>query len=112
MPGILIGVDLAKDLGLAVGDSVTLLTPEGTLSPMGMMPRARRLRVAGIYRLGIYDLDAASGFVTSRMAGRLLNTAPALVELKVRDMYAAPAIAERAGRDAGPASTRRRTGPT
>ena len=38
--------DLAKDLGLAVGDSVTVLTPEGTLSPMGMMPRARRLRVA------------------------------------------------------------------
>ena len=43
VPGILVGVDLAKDLGLPVGDSVTVLTPEGTLSPMGMMPRARRL---------------------------------------------------------------------
>jgi lipoprotein-releasing system permease protein len=95
VPGILVGVDLARELGLSVGDSVTLLTPEGTLSPMGMMPRARRLRVAGIYRLGIYELDAASGFVTLQMAERLLNTGPALVELKVRDMYDAPAIAER-----------------
>ncbi len=102
VPGILIGVDLARDLGLSAGDSVTLLTPEGTLSPMGMMPRARRLRVAGIYRLGIYDLDAASGFVTLAMAERLLNTAPALVELKVRDMYDAPAIAERLAATLGP----------
>ena len=78
VPGILIGVDLAKDLGLAVGDSVTLLTPEGTLSPMGMMPRARRLRVAGIFRLGLYDFDAASGFVTprdGRTAARILPPA-------------------------------------
>ncbi len=46
-PGILVGVDLAKELALHVGDSLTVLTPEGTLSPMGWMPRARRLRVAG-----------------------------------------------------------------
>ena len=64
VPGILVGVDLAKDLGLAVGDSVTVMTPEGTLSPMGMMPRARRLRVGGIFRLGLYEFDAASGFVS------------------------------------------------
>ena len=105
VPGILVGVGLAKDLGLSVGDSVTLLTPEGTLSPMGMMPRARRLRVAGIYRLGIYDLDSASGFVTLPMAERLLNAAPALVELKVRDMYDAPAIADRLAATLGPEYT-------
>ena len=102
VPGILIGVGLAKDLGIAVGDSVTLLTPEGTLSPMGMMPRARRLRVAGIYRLGLYDIDSASGFVTLALAERLLNTQPSLIELKVRDMYAAPEIAARLQDALGP----------
>jgi len=102
VPGILVGVGLAKDLGIAVGDSVTLLTPEGTLSPMGMMPRARRLRVAGIYRLGLYDIDSASGFVTLALAERLLNTAPSLIELKVRDMYAAPEIAARLQEALGP----------
>ncbi len=104
-PGILIGVGLAKDLGLAVGDSVTILTPEGTLSPMGMMPRARRLRVAGIYRLGLYDIDSAGGFVTLPIAERLLSTPPSLVELKVRDMYAAPEIAARLQEQLGPEYT-------
>ncbi len=102
VPGILVGVDLAKDLGLAVGDSVTILTPEGTLSPMGMMPRARRLRVGGIFRLGLYEFDAASGFVSLGMAERLLNTTPSLVELRVADFYAAPAIAERLAQTLGP----------
>jgi lipoprotein-releasing system permease protein len=95
LPGILVGADLARGLGVSVGDSVMVLTPEGTLSPMGMMPRARRLRVAGIFRLGLYEFDAASGFVTLPTAERLLNTAPNLVELRVADPYDAPAVADR-----------------
>ena len=91
-----------QGLGLSVGDSVTLLTPEGTLSPMGMMPRARRLRVGGIFRLGIYEFDAASGFVSLQMAERLLNTTPAWSSSRVRDMYDAPAIADRLAATLGP----------
>ena len=105
VPGVLVGVDLARDLGLAVGDSVTVLTPEGTLSPMGMMPRARRLRVGGIFRLGLYEFDAASGFVSLPTAERLLNTAPNLIELRVADFYAAPVIAERIAATLGPGYT-------
>ena len=102
VPGVLVGADLARDLGLQVGDSVTILTPEGTLSPMGMMPRARRLRVGGIFRLGLYEFDAASGFVSLKTAERLLNTIPNLVELRVADFYAAPAIADRLEATLGP----------
>ena len=101
-PGILIGADLAKEIGASVGDSVTVLTPEGTLSPMGMMPRARRLRVAGIYKLGLYEFDAASGFVTLELAERLLNKTPDLIELRVRDVYAAPQLAARLQEQLGP----------
>ena len=54
LPGILLGRELAQSLAARVGQSVTLLTPNGTLSPMGLMPRPRRARVAGIYSLGIY----------------------------------------------------------
>jgi lipoprotein-releasing system permease protein len=93
-PGILIGADLARDLELKVGDSVTVLTAEGTLSPMGLMPRARRLRVAGIFRLGLYEFDSAYGFVSLPIAGRLLDKSPDLIELKVQNLYEAPAIAE------------------
>ena len=66
LPGVLIGRNLAEQLGLTVGDSATLLTPQGTLSPMGMIPRTRRVRIAGIYALGLYEFDAAYGFVSLR----------------------------------------------
>src|SRR5688572_7056252 len=46
LPGVLVGRNLAEQLGLTVGDSATLLTPQGTLSPMGMIPRTRRVRIA------------------------------------------------------------------
>jgi lipoprotein-releasing system permease protein len=95
-PGILIGRNLAEQLGLRVGETATLLTPQGTLSPMGMIPRTRRVRVAGIYALGLYEFDAAYGFISLDFAQRLLSkTAPDLIELRVNDITAAPAIAER-----------------
>src|SRR5579872_7116277 len=62
--GILLGKDLASGLGVSVGDSVTVFTPQGTLSPLGMIPRSRRLRVAGIFSLGLYELDETYGFVS------------------------------------------------
>ena len=53
--GILLGIDLAMKLGAEVGDEITLITPGGSLSPMGLMPRNRRLRVAGVFQLGLYE---------------------------------------------------------
>jgi lipoprotein-releasing system permease protein len=95
-PGILIGRNLAQQLGLTVGETATLLTPQGTLSPMGMIPRTRRVRVVGIYALGLYEFDAAYGFISLDFAQRLLSkAAPDLIELRVDDITAAPAIAER-----------------
>jgi lipoprotein-releasing system permease protein len=96
LPGILIGRNLAEQLGLAVGDQASLLTPQGTLSPMGMIPRTRRVRVAGIYSLGLYEFDAAYGFVSLEFSERLLGKAvPDLIELRVADIDEAPAISER-----------------
>ena len=95
-PGILVGRNLAEQLGLSVGDTATLLTPQGTLSPMGMIPRTRRVRVVGIYALGLYEFDAAYGFVSLDFAERLLGkTNPDLIELRVDDITSAPAIADR-----------------
>ena len=94
-PGILIGRNLAQQLGLTVGETATLLTPQGTLSPMGMIPRTRRVRVVGIYALGLYEFDAAYGFVSLDFAARLVGkTMPDLIELRVADIAAAPQIAE------------------
>ena len=63
LPGIVIGKDLAAEIGAKVGDTVRVLTTNGTLSPMGVMPRQRRFKVAGIFRMGFYEADAGFGFV-------------------------------------------------
>jgi lipoprotein-releasing system permease protein len=102
--GIAIGEGLATQLGVVVGDTVSVLTPHGTLSPMGIMPRARRLRVAAIFGLGLYEFDSAYGFVSLAVAQRLLDRdRPDFVQLRVEDIYAAPAVAasitERYGKD-------------
>jgi lipoprotein-releasing system permease protein len=92
--GILLGKDLARNLGVAVGDSVSVVTPEGTLSPMGMIPRARRLRVAGTFSLGLYELDTSTGFVSIDVAKRLFGKEQIdLIQLRVDDILAAPDIA-------------------
>jgi lipoprotein-releasing system permease protein len=101
-PGILLGVDLAKSLGVRVGDRVQVLTPEGTLSPMGMLPRSRAFVVAGTFALGLYEFDSAYGFVTLPVAERLMDRdTPELIELRLDDIYAAPAVARAIADDSG-----------
>ena len=95
-PGILLGRELAQQLGVEVGESATLIAPSGTLSPMGMLTRPRRVKVVGIYSLGLYEFDAAYGFVSLDFAKRLVGReAPDVLELRVTDIYAAPEIASR-----------------
>jgi lipoprotein-releasing system permease protein len=94
-PGILVGRDLATALGVGVGETVTVVTPQGPLTPFGMMPRSRLLRVVGIFRFGLLEFDSAYGYVSLDMASRLTgHTDPDHIELRVNDLYAAPAIAE------------------
>jgi lipoprotein-releasing system permease protein len=95
-PGILLGRELARTLGVDVGDTVTLVTHSGTLSPMGMMARPRRASVVGIYSLGLYEFDSAYGFVSIDFAQRLLGRDSAeLIELRVADIYNAPRVSSR-----------------
>jgi lipoprotein-releasing system permease protein len=94
LAGILLGKDLAANLGADVGDSVTLLTPEGTQSPMGMIPGRRRLRVAGIFSLGLFEFDSTYGFVSLQVGMRMLDKDQVdYLQLRVDDIYRAPAIA-------------------
>ena len=92
--GILLGKDLAMKLGVAVGDSVSVVTPEGTLSPMGLLPQRRRLEVVGIFTLGLYEFDSTYGYVSLDVAKRLFGKDRVdFIQLRVDDVYDAPAIA-------------------
>jgi lipoprotein-releasing system permease protein len=101
-PGILLGGALAAKLGVQVGDAVTLLTTQGTLSPMGVMPRGRQARVVGLYTLGLQEFDAAYGFVSLDFAKVLFaKDRPDFLQLRVRDIYEAPTVADRLVSDLG-----------
>ena len=98
-PGeILLGTDLAAQLGVVIGDSISVVTPQGTLSPMGMIPRSRRLRVAGTFNLGLYEIDSQTGFVSLDVARRLLDREDVdALQLRLDDVFLAPTVADELG---------------
>ncbi|HSP91382.1 MAG TPA: FtsX-like permease family protein [Vicinamibacterales bacterium] len=92
-PGIVIGADLAQTLGVIEGDEVTVLTPQGNLTPMGVYPRSRRVRVVGRFSLGLYEFDSAYGLVSLPLARRMLDrTEVDVIELRIDDIYRAGAV--------------------
>jgi lipoprotein-releasing system permease protein len=102
LPGIVLGQDLAKEIAARTGDTVRLLTPSGSLSPMGVMPRQRRFKVVGVFKMGLYQVDAGTGFVDLERAMLLSGTDRVEhIELKVADAYDAPRIADQIANNFG-----------
>jgi lipoprotein-releasing system permease protein len=97
IPALLVGKLLADDFDLATGNYVTLTSPQGNLSPFGMLPRARRFRVAGIFDSGFYDYDANWGFVDLPAAQGLAGVGDvvSLLEIRVTKLDDVSAIASR-----------------
>ncbi len=96
LAGILIGKDLSGSLSAFPGDVITIVTPEASLSPMGLMPRRRRVRIAGTFQLGLFEFDNAYGFVDLETAYQLTGKrAPDHLEIRVDDIYEATAVASR-----------------
>jgi lipoprotein-releasing system permease protein len=95
IPSLLVGRILADDMRLSAGDYVTLTSPQGSLTPFGMLPRSRRFRIAGIFESGFYDYDANWGFVNLQSAQGLagIGDVVSLLEVRVTNMDDATAIA-------------------
>ena len=101
---MLIGSRLAQDTGMIAGSNVTVMSPQGVLTPLGARPNAVRMRVAGTFESGFYDLDDKWTYVPLSTAQSILAL-PDLVnsiELRVDDVYRAPEVARQAALVAGP----------
>ena len=104
IPPIVIGKDLAETLGASVGDSVLVTSPQGELTPLGLVPRYQRFRVAGIFVSGFYQYDSSYGFLRLTDAQRLFSEPDlvSVISFKLDDLYRAPqmgrAIAAAAGK--------------
>lgn len=97
LPGIIIGAEMAKRLGLSRGDTVNLLSPTGTQSAVGFTPKVRVFRVAGIFRTGMFEYDATLGYVTVTAARNLLGFKDDVVtglEVRLADVYKAGQVSE------------------
>jgi lipoprotein-releasing system permease protein len=83
-PGIILGRELAKSLHVLVGDELTMLSPIGELGPTGIMPRARKFRVAAIFYSGMYEYDASHAYVLLPVAQRFFDMESSITKIDAR----------------------------
>ena len=103
MPPIILGQDMADELGATVGSVVLVTSPQGELTPFGLVPKYVRFRVAGIFKSGFYDSDTGWSFIRLADAQQLfgLGDVISVIEFKVDDIYRAGAIGKQIEREAG-----------
>jgi lipoprotein-releasing system permease protein len=91
MPPIILGKDMADNLGATVGSVVLVTSPQGELTPFGMVPKYSRFRVVGIFNSGFFDYDSSWAFTRLSDAQRLfgLGDLISVIEFKVDDIYKA-----------------------
>jgi lipoprotein-releasing system permease protein len=104
IPGIIIGVKLAQDTGLLLNGVVTVISPEGTLTPFGPSPRSQRFRVAGIFETNFFDVDDTWAYSSLGAVQKLLSAGDVVntIELRLDNPDLAPRIAREATAIAGP----------
>jgi len=93
--GIALGIDLAKNLDVKVGDVVRLVTPDQVLTPFGGIPRTRAFKVVGIFSLGLFEFDSEYALVDLPVAERIFGKdKPDFLQVRVDDMFASQQVAD------------------
>jgi len=102
-PGIILGNELARNLGVSRGEPVTVISPLGRLTPLGRVPRSQTFRVAGIFDSGMYEYDSTIAYVSIWAAQRFLGIGDRVtgIEVRVDDIYKADQVARDIGKALG-----------
>ncbi|APZ42504.1 lipoprotein-releasing ABC transporter permease subunit [Acidihalobacter ferrooxydans] len=101
--GIVLGKSLAEYLGVTVGDHVTVITPETTVTPAGLLPRFRRFTVVGIFSAGMYQYDRGMAFIDLQDASRLFRVDGVTgLRLKLANVMQAPEVSSQLRQVLGP----------
>ena len=100
--GIVLGAELARALGVRVGETVVAITPQGTVTPAGTLPRVKSFKVVGLFEIGMYEFDTGLAILHLDDARRLYRVDGVTgVRLKIDDLFAAPAVARSLARQVG-----------
>ncbi len=95
-PGIVLGKELARNLGVIEGDLIYLISTHGMLSPIGHLPAMKQFKVTGFFQSGMYEYDQTFAFIHLKDAQKMLRIGDTVtgIDIRVRDIYAARQIAE------------------
>jgi lipoprotein-releasing system permease protein len=96
LPGIVIGKELAKNMGLFLFETVSIISPMGMATPMGMIPRMKKFVVVGIFDSGFYEYDSTLAYLSLKDCQEFLNMGEHItgLEIKVTDIYKADTVAK------------------
>jgi lipoprotein-releasing system permease protein len=104
LPPVVLGKDLAETIGAAVGSTIMVVSPQGELSPIGLMPKYQQFKVVGIFHSGFYNYDSAWGFIRLSDAQRLFSlpdSVISVIEFKIDDLYKAEQVGNELQKEAG-----------
>jgi len=89
LAGIILGVELAKHLGVSMNDTLQVISPLGNMTPMGMMPKMRRFAVVGIFQSGMYEYDNTLAYISIPIAQKFFDMGDRVtgIEIKTGDLY-------------------------
>jgi lipoprotein-releasing system permease protein len=98
-PGVLLGNELARSLGVVRGEPVTVISPFGRLTPLGRVPRSQTFRLVGVFDSGMYEYDSTLAYVSLQAAQQFLGLGDRVtgIEVRVEDIYRADRVAKAIG---------------
>ena len=92
--GVVLGLDLARQLGVRLGDPVTLIAPNGQVTPAGVLPRLKQMQVVGLFNSGHYEYDSALVMLHVEDAGKIFRLeGPTGIRLKIKNLHDARIVA-------------------
>lgn len=91
---IILGSDLARNLGVTIGEKVVLMAPQGQFTPTGVVPRIKQFNVVGLFQIGMYEYDAGLALIHMKDAAKLYRMGDKVsgLRLKINDLFDAPAM--------------------
>lgn len=99
IPEIIVGRELLRKLGAFVGDEIEMISPVSEVGPLGMIPKMKKFRIGGFFKVGMFEYDSGLAFINIREAQKFLGYGSSVtgIEVRVNDIYKAGEIAERIG---------------
>ncbi len=104
LPGIVLGSKAMEDTGLSLNDVISVINPQGDMTPFGLTTRTLRFRITGVFESGFFDFDDTWAFVALPAEQKLLLSGDVVnsIEIKADDPFEAPQVGDEVARAAGP----------